>query len=184
MEDPSLPPEVQRLITETLESMDHVEVLFRIGREGESDSSDDCRKDAGAMLVHRPESNLVTEDDATTREVIRRNLDRDAIARSDRRDFVPQVRGKRDEQPRLRVERKSELTPSRLVDQPVEPKSAAGIVVVQENDDRDPPHSQVIEIELFRVAVLVANEKVAFLITQKLRRLAVREAQVKMRLEG
>jgi|SRR5581483_9445127 len=36
MDDNSLPPEVDRLIGETLASMDHVEVLFRICREGEA----------------------------------------------------------------------------------------------------------------------------------------------------
>lgn len=32
----SLPPEVQRLIDETLASMDHVEVLFRVSRAGQA----------------------------------------------------------------------------------------------------------------------------------------------------
>jgi len=32
----SLPPEVERLINEALVSMDHVEVLFRLGRKGEA----------------------------------------------------------------------------------------------------------------------------------------------------
>jgi transcription initiation factor IIE alpha subunit len=35
MDDGSLPAEVVRLIKDNLESMDHVEVLFRIARQGE-----------------------------------------------------------------------------------------------------------------------------------------------------
>lgn len=35
MGESSLPPEVHRLINEALASMDHVEVLFQIAREGE-----------------------------------------------------------------------------------------------------------------------------------------------------
>jgi|SRR5581483_10712958 len=35
-DDTVLPPEVRRLINETLESMDHVELLFRIVRKGEA----------------------------------------------------------------------------------------------------------------------------------------------------
>ena len=47
--------------------------------------------------------------------------------------------------------------------------------IVQENNDRDATDPQVIEVELLRVAVLVANEEVALFITQKLRRLAIRQ---------
>jgi hypothetical protein len=36
VEEYSLPPEVRRLIDQVLASMDHVEVLFRLGRDGEA----------------------------------------------------------------------------------------------------------------------------------------------------
>jgi DNA-binding IclR family transcriptional regulator len=36
MDEYSLPPEVQRLIAETLESMDHLEVLFHISQQPEA----------------------------------------------------------------------------------------------------------------------------------------------------
>src|SRR5215216_2445950 len=42
----------------------------------------------------------------------------------------------------------------------------------------------MIEIELMRVAILVANEEVAFFITQKLRPLAVCQARIKVRFQG
>lgn len=38
VDDSALPAEVQRLITETLSSMDHVEILFRVSRRPDTDA--------------------------------------------------------------------------------------------------------------------------------------------------
>ena len=42
----------------------------------------------------------------------------------------------------------------------------------------------MIEVELPRIAVLMAHEKIAFLVTQELRRLAIVQCLAEMLLEG
>jgi len=69
MDDSSLPPEVRRLIDESLESMDHVEVLFRVARHGQT-TPDWLARDAHIdqtrvtrVLRDLERANLVADDD-------------------------------------------------------------------------------------------------------------------------
>ena len=78
----------------------------------------------------------------------------------------------------------SGFTPQRkLRRRVVEIQPTAGERVIQKYDDRYPPDSQVIEVELVGVAVLVTNEEVTLFITQKLGPLAVCQTRTKVVLQ-
>lgn len=53
-------------------------------------------------------------------------------------------------------------------------------LITQKHNDRDTADAQMVEIDLLSVAVLMTNEKVARLIAQKLRALAISEALTKV----
>jgi transcription initiation factor IIE alpha subunit len=84
MDEYSLPPDVQRLINEVLESMDHVEVLFRLGREGEvtferlSKEVHVAPAQLQKALRDLEDAKLITSDGATYR-VTQSARDREAV---------------------------------------------------------------------------------------------------------
>lgn len=73
MDEYTLPPEVKRLIDETLASMDHVEVLFRISRSGNATAewlAADAHIDASRVekvLRDLEHARLITNDNGTYR---------------------------------------------------------------------------------------------------------------------
>ena len=102
--------------------------------------------------------------------------DRETFATRDGQDFVKRVGFERDQHSGFSHQRKRRRRIVKI-------QRAAGERVIQKHDDRYPPDPQVIEVELMRVAVLVTNEEVALLVTQKLRPLAVGQADTKVVLE-
>jgi len=101
----------------------------------------------------------------------------ETFATRDRQNFMKNVRLERDEQSGLTHQRECR----RLI---VKGERATGERVIQKHDDRYAPDSQMIEVALMRVAVLVTNEEVAYFITQKLRRLAVCQSRGEVVFEG
>ena len=101
---------------------------------------------------------------------------RETCATRYRQDFVERFGSERDQQPGFAVQGKTVLVLGVVKIQRTAPEAfwlwLEG-VVIEENDDRYSSYSQVIEVELMSVPVLVANKKVAVLITQKLRPLAI-----------
>ena len=99
--------------------------------------------------------------------------DREAFATRDRQNFMKRICLEGNEQAGFAHQRKRR----RLI---VKIQRAAGERIIQKYDERNPPDSQVIEIELMRVAVLVTNKEVAFFITQKLGTLALCQTRTKV----
>lgn len=102
--------------------------------------------------------------------------DREPFATRDWQDLVKSVGLEGDQQARFTLQRKCRRRVVKI-------QRAAGEGVIQKHDDRYPPDSQVIEVELMCVAVLVTNEEVAFFITQKLGPLAVSQTRTKVVLK-
>ena len=102
--------------------------------------------------------------------------DREALAARDRQDLVKRVGLECDQQSGFTHQRKRRR---RII----KGQRAAGEGVVQKRDDRYPPDSQVIEVELMCVAVLVTNEEVALFITQKLGLLATCQTRTEVVLQ-
>jgi hypothetical protein len=84
MDDYTLPAEVRRLIDETLESMDHVELLFRIARRGEATAEwlgNDAHVDRSqvARVLHDLEHAKLIVGNAGTYRVTPNPRDRAAV---------------------------------------------------------------------------------------------------------
>src|SRR5689334_3486770 len=117
--------------------------------------------------------------------------DREPFATDNGRDFMHRLGSKSDEQSRLAEERRWPRTIRREIVFVVQIQRAAAVaillrlggVIIKKNDHGDAADTQVIELELFGVPVLMPHEKIARLVTQKLWLLAVSQRLAEMLFE-
>jgi hypothetical protein len=113
--------------------------------------------------------------------------DRETFATHNREDFVKRLGSERDQHPSFAMQSKTVWTVGFGKVQRTATKAFRLWFtgeVIQKDDDRYSSYSQVIEVELMGVAILVANEKVTVLITQKLRPLTIVQSQMKVLFQG
>ena len=107
--------------------------------------------------------------------------DGEALTTQHRRDFVKCVGRERDKQARLTEQRRRSRTTWRSVVVLVQVQRASAVaillwlrrIIIEKHDQRDATNTQMIELELVGVAVLMPHEEIAWFVTQKLWLLAV-----------